>query len=407
MHEGSIFNIRIDFEKSHDAYIYDKSRYRYFLDFFGQYSTLPLGYNHPIFYSKEFREAYSRIANFKVVNGELISDEWDEFYKNFTKHEGMNHYDKFYFCCTGALAVETAIKTAIDYNGKDNPLILGLKESFHGINGYASFITDDFPPIDKKLKGFPTANWCKSLNNPKYVWENGEINIQKTQDRAKQFKHEFEAYIANYNVAALFIEPIQSTYGDNYFPKEWFEEVRMMCDKYDICLIFDEIQTGFGATGKMWYYQHLGIEPDIVCFGKKSQTSGVMVKERFGKIFETLVRLEATWDSDLVDQVRCNYILQAYDQYHILENVRRRGQELLDGLKQIEQVKNARGIGLIVAFDLENHEAQENFAKNAFELGLLFNKTRDTTIRLRPNLNITHLDVQEALKIIKRSVSDE
>jgi L-lysine 6-transaminase len=306
------------------------------------------------------------------------------------------------------LAIEAAIKTAMDYKESSNPIVLSLKESFHGINGYGSFVTDRFDTANQKLQGFPIADWCVELWNPKYVYKDREIDIEATAKRMELFKLDLETacQVHGDDIVALLIEPIQSTYGDNYFPKEWFEEIRVMCNRYDICLIFDEIQTGFGATGKMWYHQHLGIEPDIVAFGKKSQTSGIMVKEKFAKIFETPVRLEATWDGDLIDMVRCNYILKAYDQYHILENVRRRGVELLEGLKKIEQVKNARGTGLIVAFDLDKHEAQEQFAKNAFEYRLLFNKTRDTTIRLRPNLNVSSGEVQEALKIIRKSVSD-
>ena len=82
------------------------------------------------------------------------------------------------------------------------------------------------------------------------------------------------------------MEPIQCTFGDYYFPKAFFTGVRELATKHDIPLIFDEIQVGFGGTGKLWYFEHLPIVPDILVFGKKTQLSGIAVQEKFSKIFE-------------------------------------------------------------------------------------------------------------------------
>jgi len=407
MHGSSIFNIRIDFDKSHDSYIYDKKRNRYFLDFFGLYSTLPLGYSHEIFEDKSFWETLNKIARVKVTNCEIISDEGESLVRTFSRHSDMKGFEYFYFCCTGALAIEAAIKTAIDYKGSDKPIVISLKESFHGINSYGGFVTDRFFPVSQRLNGLPILDWCIKIHNPKFIYRNNSIDAEATQAGLEQFKTEFNACLEKHgadNIAALLVEPIQATYGDNYFPESFFKLIRELCDKHNICLVFDEIQCGFGVTGKMWYFQHLGMEPDIVAFGKKSQTSGIMVKERFGKIFKTPIRLEVTWDSDLIDLVRCEYVLRAYGRYNILENTRKRGGELLEGLREIKSLRNVRGLGMLVAFDFETSQEQDSFAGKAFENGLLFNKTRDKTIRLRPNLNVSSAEVQEALGIISKSV---
>ena len=406
MHRSSIFNIKIDFEKSHDSYIYDKNRNKYFLDFFGLYSTLPLGYSHEIFNDRSFRETYNRIAGVKVTNCEIISDEAQDFLHAFSRHKGMRAFKYFHFCCTGALAIEAAIKTAVDQKGDKNSTVISLKESFHGINSYGGLVTDSFFPVSQRLNGFPTMDWCK-LHNPKSVYKDNKVDSEATEARLERFKKEFDACIKERGadkITALIIEPIQATYGDSYFPDSFFRLIRELCDKYDICLIFDEVQCGFGVTGKMWYYQHLDIEPDIIAFGKKSQVSGIMAKEKFNKIFQTPIRLEVTWDGDLVDMVRCRYILEAYDKYNILENVRKRGAELLYELKKNNSLKNVRGKGLIVAFDFETSEEQDRFAQKAFGNNLLFNKTRDKTIRLRPNLNVSSEEIQEAVEIIKKSL---
>ena len=403
MHDTSIFKICIDFEKSHDSYIYDKNRQECFLDFFGLYATLPLGYNHPIFQSKEFRDEYNRIAAVKVPNCEIISYEAQEFLKEFSEHKAMKEFKYFYFCCTGALAIEAALKTAIDQKGSAKPVVISLRESFHGINGFGGFATDRFFPVSIRLDGFPEMEWQK-IQNPKITYNNnGAINEQETKKKMEQFLREFDECINKYgaeNIAALLIEPIQSTYGDNYFPMEFFKKIRILCNQHKICLVFDEIQTGFGVTGTMWYFQQIGIVPDIVAFGKKLQVSGVMVNERFNKIFERPVRLEVTWDGNLVDMIRGKYILRAYERYDTLDNVRKRSTELLKGLRGIEQLKNVRGCGLLICFDFDTSKECDSFFNVMMKKRFMCNKTRDMSIRLRPNLNVSSDEVNEALQKI-------
>lgn len=406
MHDSSIFKIRIDFEKSHDSYIFDKNTEEYFLDFFGMYSSLPLGYSHRIFKSPDFRKEYSRIAPIKVPNCEIISDEAQEFLREFSGCKEMSGYKHFHFCCTGALGIEAAIKTAIDQKRTKTPRVISLKESFHGINSYGGFATDRFSPVNTRLEGFPGMGWRK-IHNPKIIYKDNKIDEKSTQKGLDKFIDEFNSCIREYvakNIVALLIEPVQSTCGDNYFPESFFKIIRKLCSKYNICLIFDEIQTGFGTTGKMWYFQYPGIEPDIVVFGKKVQVSGIMVKEKYARIFKTPVRLEVTWDGDLIDMVRSKYILRAYKKYRILSNVRERNRQLVEGLKNIEKVENVRAVGLLVAFDFKTKNARDAFFHNAFSNRFLCNKTRDKTIRFRPNLNLSYEEVKEALRIVKKSL---
>lgn len=342
MHDSSIFNICIDFEKSHDSYIFDKNRQCYFLDFFGLYSSVPLGYSHPVFKDEAFLKEYNLISGLKVPNCEVISDEAKEFLKEFSGHPAMASFKNFHFSCTGALAIEAAIKTAIDQKKPQKPIVIGLKESFHGINSYGGFITDRFYPVSKRLDGFPEGNWPK-IHNPKLIYKaDGSVDESASQKGIKQFSKEFNEVLKQHgadNIVALVIEPIQSTFGDNYFSRDFFKLIRELCDSNNIALIFDEIQTGFGTSGTLWYFEQTGIIPDIVVFGKKAQISGIMVKDKFSRIFEHPIKLEVTWDGDLNDMVRCKYILKAYKEYNIFDNVNQRGQELLNGLKEIKELK--------------------------------------------------------------------
>jgi L-lysine 6-transaminase len=405
MHDSSIFNIRIDFEKSKASYLYDKNRRQHFLDFFCMYSSSALGYNHPIFDTKAFRVEFNRIAAIKVPNCEIVSDEAQSFLKEFTTHSSMRPFSHFHFCCTGALAIEGTIKTAIQYKKATKPVVISFKESFHGINSYGGFTTDRFFPVSKRLEGMLQIGWPK-IHTPKIVYKDNQVDEPATQKSLNRFVDEFKKAIKKYghNLAGLLVEPIQATYGDSLYPKEFFQVIRKMCTQHDIPLIFDEIQTGMNATGTMWYFEQTGIEPDIVAFGKKACVSGIMVKKKFADIFKTPVKLEVTWDGDLLDMVRCKYILQAYKKYKIAENVKTRGNQLMDGLRKIPQFKNLRGAGLLIAFDFDTEEARNAFSKKTFENKFLFNRTRTHTARMRSNLNVSSKEVDEALAIMAKSV---
>lgn len=406
MNKSTIFGTRIDFGRSHDSYLYDANRQRFFLDFFGMYSTLPLGYSHPIFKDPAYVADMMRCASIKVTNCEIATDEADRFFRAFTSHPSMKPFAHFHFCCTGALAIEAAVKTAAAYKKSDRPHVIALRESFHGINSYGGFLTDRETIAAKRLEGMPSIGWS-SVTNPKLVYGDDGVDRAATQRRLETFEEEFRACVRRQgagNVVALIVEPIQSTAGDNYFPAEFFTLARSLCDELDIPLIFDEVQTGFGSTGKMWYFEHLRVVPDIVAFAKKAQTAGIMVREKFGAIFDCAIKLEVTWDSTLVDLVRGYYVLKAYEEHGVLTNIRARSDELSQRLEETPGVLNVRRTGSLFAFDLADGRARDAFKTRAFENGLLFNTSLERTIRLRPNLAVSSAEVAEASRIIKASV---
>jgi L-lysine 6-transaminase len=397
---SSIFGLKIDFDKSKGSFFHDKISNRDYIDFFGMYATVALGYNHPIFSTKEFQERIIKVASCKVTNCEVITDEAEEFNRCFTEYVSLGgKYTHFHYSCTGALAIEAALKTAFDYKGFTNPSVITFNESFHGINGYGGFLTTRKGPVGTRLNGFPGPFWFQ-LENPTITYNNGlpEKNLEKVNSTLNEIEDIIKS--ENSNVSAILIEPIQCTFGDKYFSLEFFEGVRNLCDKYDIPLIFDEVQIGFGGTGKIWYFENLGIEPDILVFGKKVQIAGIMVKEKFSKIFQTPVRLEVTWDADIVDMVRAIYVIEAYKEYNILKNVNEMSKILMDGLKKCKNLRNLRNSGLIIAFDFDNEDKRNIFWGKLFEEGLLCNKTMDKTIRFRPNLYISEKEIDKALDII-------
>tara|TARA_R100000951_G_scaffold82681_2_gene70349 strand:- start:4004 stop:5179 length:1176 start_codon:yes stop_codon:yes gene_type:complete len=380
---NSKFNINVNFKKSHDSYIYDNRTQKEYLDFFGMYASLPLGYNHKVFYTDEFKKEILEASTFKVNNCEFASDEAISFDNKFVKFVNDDHYINFHYTCTGALAVESAIKVCIHKTDYRKPNIISFRNSFHGINSIGSFITDRFWPANKKLRGLP-QNFSTKLN----------CDLDEVEE---QLKNSF--------ATCILVEPIQCSAGDIHQEKEFFQGLRLLCDKYDVPLIFDEIQVGFGGTGKLWYYQHLNIFPDIVIFGKKTQLSGIMVNKKCSDIFDKdeITRLEVTWDGNILDMIRCKHIIRAYREENIVNSVAKKGQFLVTNLSKIKGLENVRGAGLIIAFDMKDRKTRDDLIKKMYDNQMICNKTGDKSIRLRPNLAISNSEIDSALEIINKA----
>ena len=135
-----------------------------------------------------------------------------------------------------------------------------------------------------KVDLFPKVDWPR-IDNPKVIFPL-EDHLDEVVAAEKKAIAQIEKAIADDgdDIAAIILEPVQGEGGDNHFRKEFFQELRRICDENDIILIFDEVQTGVGITGKMWAHQNYGVEPDIFCFGKKTQVCGIAASDRLNEI---------------------------------------------------------------------------------------------------------------------------
>ncbi len=211
------------------------------------------------------------------------------------------------------------------------------------------------------------------------------------------------------DIAAIIIEPIQSEGGDNHFRGRWLQTLRQLCDAYAVLLIFDEVQTGMGMTGKNWCCEHFGVLPDLLAFGKKSQVCGVMAGPRLDEVpdncFRVPSRLNSTWGGNLVDMVRSTHYLRIMEQERLVENARSLGAFFLDGLQKLAMqeplITAPRGRGLMLAFDLPDKARRDPFYAGLFELGLLAVRCGERSIRFRPALDISTDAIQSALMLLR------
>jgi len=184
--------------------------------------------------------------------------------------------------------------------------------------------------------------------------------------------------------------------------------LRRICDENDILLIFDEVQSGMGISGKTWCCTHFDVLPDLLVFGKKAQVCGVMAGPRLDEVKDNVFRLpsriNSTWGGNFCDYVRSTHFLRITEKESLVDNAREQGAYFSGGTAKIcrETFRAHRGAGTGLAFGLRppNRELRDRFWNGAFELGLLVLRCGDHSIRLRPVLDLQGSVIDEALKII-------
>ena len=212
-------------------------------------------------------------------------------------------------------------------------------------------------------------------------------------------------------MACIIIEPIQAEGGDNHFRDEFFVGLRKICDENEVLLIFDEVQTGIGLTGKMWAFEHFSVAPDIISFGKKAQVCGVLAnKEKFDEIpnnvFRESSRINSTFGGNFIDMLRFQLILEVIEKENLVENARIMGEFLLEKLQDLQAkypdlVSNARGRGLMCAIDLPTGEQRDQLRELLYNEHLIILACGDRSIRFRPHLNVNKEELQMALDLIE------
>ncbi len=408
------FHIAIDLEDSHGSWIVDAVSGREILDFYSYFATLPIGHNHPaLTHDGRFVAALTRAAVANPSNADIYSAEYAGFVDSFARLAKPEQFRYLFFIAGGALAVENALKTAFDWKRRLNlaagriglgSQIVHFREAFHGRSGYTMSLTNTDPI---KVDGFPKLDWPRIIN-PKLsfpVTDEVEQRTVELEDRAvADIERAFNAH--PHDIAAIIIEPIQGEGGDNHFRPEFFGKLRRLADENEALLIFDEVQTGVGLTGKMWAYQHFGVTPDILVFGKKTQVCGIMVSDRIDTVddhvFATSGRLNSTWGGNLVDMVRCNKYLEVIHNENLVGNAATVGVRLLEGLEELasrhSEVTNVRGRGLMCAFTLPTVERRDQLRMKLWDLGLATLPSWPNSLRFRPCLNVTAEEVDIALE---------
>ena len=412
----------IDLKKSHGSWLVDARDGKEYLDLFSMFASMPVGYNHPTLL--ENRDRIADAALNKPTNSDIYSTQMAEFVDTVGRIAQPDYLPYSFFVEGGALGVENALKTAFDWKVRKNlaagkeekgSKVIHFRECFHGRTGYTMSLTDS--PDPRKTLYFPQFEWPR-INNPKLHFPLTDEVLEHVLKAEATAINQIKSALAENpdDIAALIIEPIQGEGGDNHFRGEFFQELRALADEHEFMLIYDEVQTGIGITGKMWAHQLFdsSTRPDIISFGKKTQICGIFASERVDEVennvFHESSRLNSTWGGNVVDMVRISLYLEIIAAEDLVNQAATNGDYLLSKLHDIQAdfngvVYNARGRGLFAAFDLLDGSTRDTLANLIIAEGALILGSGKKSIRFRPHLNITREEIDLADEIIRRALA--
>lgn len=414
------FKLVVDLERSRGCRFVDAPTGRRLLDLYSFYASMPIGFNHPHFSRPDVERELLLASKTKVANSDVYSAQYATFVDTFARVVGLPPLERYFFIEGGALAVENALKVAMDWKvrknldagrGERGTEILHFERAFHGRSGYTMSLTNTDP---NKTNYFAKFAWPRV---PAPAIDFALPEPQRSADAAER-EAASEKMIRDIlaqrgtDIAAIIIEPIQGEGGDRHFRAEWFHTLRRLCDESDVLLIFDEVQTGVGLTGRAWCCQHFGVQPDLLAFGKKAQVCGVMAGPRIDEVknncFRLPSRINSTWGGNFCDMVRSTHYLRIIEHEGLIANADGLGRLFLDALMRLARehaiMTAVRGRGLMLAFDLPDRATRDRFWQRCYDTGLLTLRCGERSIRLRPPLDVTPEVVDEAATLMRESI---
>jgi acetylornithine/N-succinyldiaminopimelate aminotransferase len=365
---------------------------REYLDFVAGIATCTLGHAHPAMVEAVNRQ----IQKLHHVSNLFYIPEQGELAQWIVQHSCA---DRVFFCNSGAEANEAAIKLARKYAHTvldiEKPIILTANASFHGrtlatitATGQAKY-QKYFDPL---VPGFHYVDY-------------NDIGAVETAIS--------ELDEGDYRVAAILIEPLQGEGGVRPGDVEYFQKLRQICNETGILLIFDEVQVGMGRSGKLWGYEHLGVEPDIFTSAKGLGGGipiGAMMSKKFCDVFQPGEHASTFGGNPFACGVALA-VCQTLEKENILQNVQDRGEQLRNGLRAIaakypHHLTEVRGWGLINGLELKAdiQLTAADVVKAAISEGLLLVPAGPKVVRFVPPLIVTEAEVNIALQALERAL---
>lgn len=366
-----LFDIEIVSGKG--CHVYDAEGTEY-IDLYGGHAVISVGHSHP-----HYVEALKRQAEKLVFYSNSVQNSLQV--KLAEKLGRLSSYDDYqlFLVNSGAEANENAMKLASFHTGKAR--VISFSKAFHGRTSLAVEATD----------------------NPKIVAPinaNNRITFVPFGDIAA-----VEAELAKGDVAAVIIEGIQGVGGVNIPSVEFWKALRAACDKYDVVMIADEIQSGYGRSGKFFAHQHSGVRPDMITVAKGIANgfpmSGVLISPKFKPVYGML---GTTFGGNHLACAAAIAVLDIFEQENLVENARRVGEHLLEKLREIPGIKEVRGQGLMIGLEFD-YPVKDLRRKLLFEQKVFTGASGTNVIRLLPPLVLTEALADEFVERLKKAMA--
>lgn len=353
--------------------LYDRQGTAY-LDFYGGHAVISIGHGHP-HYLERVTEQLGKLGFYS--NSVPITIQKDLAHK---LGELCGYYNwNLFLVNSGAEAIENALKTASAYNQRKK--IIAFEGAFHGRTSLAVAVTDN-PNIL-----FPVNEGAEVVRFAFGDFDGVEAELKKG------------------DACAVILEGIQGVGGIKEPTADFFRHLRALCDETDTVLILDEVQSGFGRTGRFFAHQHAFIQPDIITMAKGMgngfPVGGIITHPKFEAKHGML---GTTFGGNHLACAAALAVLEVLENEKLIQNAAKVGQYLIEQLGKIPQVKEVRGRGLMVGaeFDFPVGDLRKKllYEQHVFT-GSSSNKN---TIRLLPPLNITHKEVDEFIHALKEAL---
>ena len=298
-----------------------------YLDLYGGHAVISIGHSHPHYISK----VSEQLQNLGFYSNSVINKLQSELAERLGKISGYDDYQLF-LINSGAEANENALKLASFTNGRTR--VLSAEKAFHGRTSLAVEVT----------------------NNPKIIApinDNGHVTYLPMNDLAA-----WEAELAKGDVCAVILECIQGVGGIKLATAEFAQGLAAACKKHGTILICDEIQCGYGRSGKFFAHQWLGIRPDIITVAKGIANGfpmgGVLISPEFKPVYG---QLGTTFGGNHLACAAALAVLDVFEQEHLVENAHEVGEYLITQLKELQKtephIQDVRGRGLMIGIDLD------------------------------------------------------
>lgn len=360
--------------KGEGSYVWDEKGEKY-LDFYGGHAVISIGHSHP-----QYVEAIkNQLDQLGFYSNSIQIPIQQHLAKKLGEVSGKVSYQLF-LCNSGAEANENAIKLASFHTGRSK--IVAFSKSFHGRTSLAVAATDNI-------------NIVAPVNNTDNV-----IFLPFNDITALR-----ECFIQNgKEIAAVIVEGIQGVGGINIAGVEFLETIRSLCDEYNAVYIADSVQCGYGRTGDFFSHDYAGVEADIYSMAKGMGNGfpigGIAIAPH---ISPKHGMLGTTFGGNHLACAAALAVLDVMQKENLTDRVKVTGEYLKQQLEDIPGLKNVRGRGLMIGFDVE--EPYYNLRKNLLIKHRIFTgEAKPNVIRLLPALNIGEQEVDILISAIKKEI---
>ncbi|MFI5155706.1 MAG: aspartate aminotransferase family protein [Chitinophagales bacterium] len=366
---------KIAITKARGSYVWDESGQQY-LDLYGGHAVISIGHTHP-HYVQRITDQLNKVG---FYSNSVIIPLQEELAEKLGRVSGRKDYQLF-LCNSGAEANENALKLASFHNGRKK--IIAFKKSFHGRTSLAVSVTDN-PFITAPVNQNP---------NVIFLPLNDEDSLEAC------FRAQGD------QISSVIVEGIQGVGGIYEASASFLKKIRALCDEYNAIFIADSVQCGYGRTGKFFSHDWAGVDADIYSMAKGMgngfPVAGIIITQR---IQARHYMLGTTFGGNHLACAAALAVLEVIEKENLMENAASIGNYLFSELKEIPELKNLRGRGLMIGFDVADE--LKDLRKNLlFNQHIFTGEAKQNTIRLLPSLALRKKDADEFLDSLREEIN--